>query len=190
MSNVEYTPRLKKSYKDQYSIELMKELNLKNINEVPKLEKIIISSGTGKKRDDKKYFELVKSNITKIAGQAPIDKKAKKSIASFKIRSGMSRMGLIVTLRNDKMYEFLDRFINIALPRVRDFHGVGLKFDKKGNYNLGIVEQSIFPELNFEDTQILHGLQITFVIKNVNPEHSRKLLEKFGMPFAKQGGRA
>ncbi|MEO5499291.1 MAG: 50S ribosomal protein L5, partial [Candidatus Saccharimonadales bacterium] len=116
----------------------------------------------------------------------PIDRMAKKSIASFKIRAGMNRVGISVTLRGARMYEFLDRFINVALPRVRDFHGVGAKgFDRQGNYNLGIIEQSIFPELNFEDTQLSHGLQITFAIKSDGPVHSRALLEKFGMPFEK-----
>ena len=111
---------------------------------------------------------------------------AKKSIATFKIRAGMNRVGVSVTLRGSRMYEFLDRLVNVALPRVRDFHGVGAKgFDRQGNYNLGIVEQSIFPELTFEDTQLLHGLQVTFVIKNERKEHSRALLEKFGMPFEK-----
>ena len=100
-------------------------------------------------------------------------------------------VGYSVTLRGDRMYEFLDRLVNVSLPRVRDFHGVGAKgFDKSGNYNLGIVEQSIFPELNFEETQILHGLQVTFVIKNQDVSHSRALLEKFGIPFEKKGGKA
>jgi large subunit ribosomal protein L5 len=114
---------------------------------------------------------------------------AKKSIAGFKIRAGMNRVGISVTLRGARMYEFLDRLTNISLPRVRDFHGVKAKFDKGGNYNLGIVEQSIFPELTFEETQVLHGLQITFAIQNESAAHSRALLEKFGMPFEKEGGK-
>ncbi len=113
---------------------------------------------------------------------------AKKSIATFKIRAGLNRVGISVTLRDARMNEFLDRLSNIALPRVRDFHGVGTKFDKSGNYNLGITDQSIFPELTFEETQLLHGLQVTFTIKNGTAEGSRKLLEKFGIPFEKQGG--
>ena len=108
---------------------------------------------------------------------------------SFKIRAGMNRVGLSVTLRGARMYEFLDRLVNVTLPRVRDFHGVGAKgFDKAGNYNLGIVEQSIFPELSFEETQHVHGLQVTFVIANGSKENSRALLEKFGVPFEKEGG--
>jgi large subunit ribosomal protein L5 len=115
---------------------------------------------------------------------------AKKSIATFKIRAGLNRVGISVVLRGSRMYEFLDRFVNVSLPRTRDFHGVSAKaFDKAGNYNLGIVEQSIFPELTFEETQTLHGLQITFVIKGGEATYSRALLEKFGVPFEKQGGK-
>ena len=132
---------------------------------------------------------LVKTTLIKITGQSPVERLAKKSIATFKIRAGMgSPVGTTVTLRGDRMYEFLDRLANVALPRVRDFHGVGAKgFDKGGNYNLGITEQSIFTELTFEETQIIHGLQITFVIKNQDQAHSRALLEKFGLPFEKKG---
>jgi large subunit ribosomal protein L5 len=126
----------------------------------------------------------------KITGQAPVDRMAKKSIATFKIRAGLNRVGISVTLRGARMYEFLDRLVNVSLPRVRDFHGVSAKaFDKSGNYNLGIVEQSIFPELTFEETQILHGLQVTMVISGGNAVLSRALLEKFGIPFEKQGGK-
>ena len=184
-----YVPRLKTLYKDQITKELQSELELTNIHQVPKLEKIIVSVGTGKKKDDKRFQELVKTTLTKITGQAPVERLAKKSIATFKIRANMGApVGTTVTLRGDRMYEFLDRLANVALPRVRDFHGVGAKgFDKGGNYNLGITEQSIFPELTFEETQIIHGLQITFVIKNQDQAHSRALLEKFGLPFEKKG---
>ena len=187
-----YVPRLKTLYKDQITKELQSELELTNIHKVPKLEKIIVSVGTGKKKDDKRFQELVKTTLTKITGQAPVERLAKKSIATFKIRANMGApVGTTVTLRGDRMYEFLDRLANVALPRVRDFHGVGAKgFDKGGNYNLGITEQSIFPELTFEETQILHGLQVTFVIKNEGEAHSRALLEKFGIPFEKKGGKA
>jgi large subunit ribosomal protein L5 len=184
------TPRLKALYKDQFVKELQAELNLANVHQVPKLEKIVVSVGIGKNKDDKRFYEVVKNTLVKITGQAPVDRMAKKSIAGFKIRAGMNRVGISVTLRGARMYEFLDRLSNIALPRVRDFHGVGPKgFDKGGNYNLGIIEQSIFPELTFEETQVLHGLQVTFAIKNENPAHSRALLEKFGMPFEKEGGK-
>jgi len=182
-------PRLKALYSTQYNKELQAELGLSNINEVPKLEKIVVSVGIGKNKDDKRHYEVVRNTVTKITGQHPVDRMAKKSIAGFKIRAGMNRVGLSVTLRGARMYEFLDRLVNVALPRVRDFHGVGAKgFDKSGNYNLGIVDQSIFAELSFEETQHIHGLQVTFVIKAGSKANSRALLEKFGVPFEKEGG--
>lgn len=182
-----YTPRLKALYQDQYVKELQAELKLDNINQVPKLEKIIVSVGTGKAKEDKRVLEAVKNTLTRVTGQAPVEKLAKKSIATFKIRAGMGApIGMMVTLRGARMYEFLDRFVNVALPRVRDFHGVGVKFDRGGNYNLGITDQSIFPELTFEETQIVHGMQVTFTIGNGNKTASRALLEKFGLPFEKE----
>jgi large subunit ribosomal protein L5 len=183
-------PRLKALYAAQYRKELQAELGLENVNQVPKLEKIVVSVGTGKKKDDKRHLEAVKNTLTKITGQAPVEKLAKKSIAGFKIRANMGApVGVMVTLRGARMYEFLDRLVNVSLPRVRDFHGVGVKFDKGGNYNLGITDQSIFPELTFEETQVIHGLQVTFAIDNGSAEFSRALLEKFGVPFEKKGGR-
>lgn len=182
-------PRLKALYNATVAKELQAELGLANINQVPKLEKIIVSVGIGKNKDDKHHYEVVRNTVTKVTGQSPIDRMAKKSIAGFKIRAGMNRVGLSVTLRDARMYEFLDRLINVGLPRVRDFHGVSNKaFDKGGNYNLGITDQSIFPELTFEETQHIHGLQVTFVMKNGNKEASKALLAKFGMPFEKEGG--
>lgn len=182
-------PRLKALYNTQYKKELQAELGLDNVHQVPKLEKIVVSVGTGKKKDDKRHLEIVKNTLEKVTGQAPVARLAKKSIATFSIRKGMGApIGVSVTLRGARMYEFLDRLVNVALPRVRDFHGIGAKFDRGGNYNLGIIEQSIFPELSFEETQILHGLQVTFVIDNEHRDHSRALLEKFGMPFEKKGG--
>ena len=184
------TPRLKALYKTQFVKELQAELNLANVHQVPKLEKIVVSVGTGKSKDDKRHLETVKNTVTKITGQAPVERLAKKSIAGFKIRANMGApVGVSVTLRGARMYEFLDRLSNVALPRVRDFHGVKAKaFDKAGNYSLGIVEQSIFPELSFEETQVIHGLQITFTISEGSKESSRALLEKFGIPFEKPGG--
>jgi large subunit ribosomal protein L5 len=182
-------PRLKALYNASYAKELQAELGLSNINEVPKLEKIVVSVGIGKNKDDKHHYEVVRNTVVKITGQVPVDRMAKKSIAGFKIRAGMNRVGLSVTLRGARMYEFLDRLVNISLPRVRDFHGVGAKgFDKGGNYNLGVTDQSIFAELSFEETQHIHGLQVTFVMKNGSKVNSRALLEKFGVPFEKEGG--
>jgi large subunit ribosomal protein L5 len=185
------TPRLKALYDREIKKELQAELELDNVMQVPKLEKIVVSVGTGKLKDNKHHQEVVKNTITKVTGQAPVERLAKKSIAGFKIRANMGApIGHMVTLRGARMYEFLDRLTNVALPRVRDFHGVKAKaFDKNGNYSLGILEQSIFPELTFEETQMLHGMQITFVIKNEDKAHSRALLEKFGIPFEKTGGR-
>ncbi len=181
-----YSPRLKTLYKDTYVAELSKELKLANPHQAPRLEKIVVSSGVGKNKDDKRFYEAVVNTLTKITGQKPVGRMARKSIASFKIRAGMNRIGVSVTLRDARMYEFVDRLANVALPRVRDFHGISAKaFDKSGNYSLGIIDQSIFPELNFEDTQVTHGLQVTFVMKSSDAKHSRALLEKFGLPFQK-----
>ena len=183
-------PRLKALYVSTYRGELQTELQLENVHQVPKLQKITVSVGTGKSKDDKRNLETVKNTLTKITGQAPTERLAKKSIAGFKIRANMGApVGVSVTLRGARMYEFLDRLANVALPRVRDFHGVKAKaFDRQGNYSLGIVEQSIFPELSFEETQVLHGLQVTFTIDSQDKVHSRALLEKFGIPFEKEGG--
>ena len=183
-----YTPRLKTLYQTKYVSELKDELKIDNVNNVPKLTKIVVSSGVGRNKDNKHYQEVVMNTLTKITGQKPVARLAKKSIATFHIRKGMGApVGISVTLRGDRMWEFMDRLINVAMPRIRDFHGVSAKaFDKQGNYNLGITEQSIFPELTFEETATLHGLQVTFTIKNGSPAASRALLEKFGVPFEKE----
>ena len=183
-----YIPRLKSLYHNQIIKNLKKELQIDNINKLHKLEKVIVSCGVGKKREDKHFTETVALTLEKITGQASTSRLAKKSIATFKIRKGMGApVGYLVTLRNDKMYEFVDRLINITLPHVRDFHGVPAgSFDKQGNYSLGLKEQTVFPEITFEDASVLHGLEVTFIIKNGTKEGSRKLLEAFGMPFEKK----
>lgn len=184
------TPRLKALYNEKYVKELQAELKLENVHQVPKIEKIVVSVGIGKNKDDKRHYEAVKNTLTRVTGQHPIDRMARKSIATFKVRAGQNRIGVMVTLRGSRMYEFLDRLVSVSMPRIRDFHGVNpSSFDKSGNFNLGIVEQSIFPELSFEETQILHGMQITMVISGGKTEYSRALLEKFGIPFDKQGGK-
>ncbi|MBR0465329.1 50S ribosomal protein L5 [Candidatus Saccharibacteria bacterium] len=182
-------PRLKALYNNELKAKLKKELGLSNINQVPELTKIIVSSGVGKKREDKRFTETVALTLEKITGQKATSRLAKKSIATFKIRKGMGApVGYLTTLRNDKMYEFVDRLINVALPHVRDFHGVSRKaFDAQGNYSLGLREQTVFPEITFEDASVLHGLEVTFIIKNGSKEGSLKLLELFGMPFEKEG---
>ena len=186
---VKAQPRLKELYNKELKAKLKKELGLSNISQVPELKKVIVSSGVGKKREDKRFTETVALTIEKITGQKATSRLAKKSIATFKIRKGMGApVGYLTTLRNDKMYEFVDRLINVALPHVRDFHGVSrTAFDNQGNYNLGLKEQTVFPEITFEDASVLHGLEITFIIKNGSKEGSLKLLELFGMPFEKEG---
>lgn len=178
--------RLKVLYNTQYVAELMKELGIKNVNQVPKLEKITLNIGLGRAKDDKKLLEVAANTLKKITGQQPVETVAKVSIASFKLREG-NKIGLKVTLRGERMYEFLDRLVNIVLPRLRDFHGVkNTAFDKQGNYSIGLTEQSVFPELTFEETTTPHGLQIILSIKAHEPAHARALLVKFGMPFEKE----
>ncbi len=179
-------PRLKLQYNKTNVTELQKELGLKNRHEVPQLERIVLNVGLGRAKDDKKAMEVSTNTLRKITGQQPIETIARKSIASFKLREG-NKIGLKVTLRDKRMYEFMDRLINVVLPRLRDFHGVSAKaFDKQGNYAIGFTEQSIFPELTFEDTTTPHGIQVIFVINAKQPEQARLLLEKLGMPFEKE----
>lgn len=178
--------RLKKVYLEQYAPELKEELGLKNVHTVPKLEKIVLNIGMGRAKDDKKLFEVATNTIEKITGQKPVNTYSKVNIATFKLREG-NKIGIKVTLRGDRMYEFLDRLVNIVLPRLRDFHGVSATaFDKQGNYSIGLTEQSIFPELSFEETTSPHGMQIVFVSNAGNPENAKALLTKFGMPFQKE----
>jgi large subunit ribosomal protein L5 len=180
------TARLRASYKDQFAAELKKELNLANPHQTPRLEKITLNVGLGKAKDDKKMIEVATNTLTKITGQKPVETIAKKSIASFKLREG-NKIGLKVTLRGDQMYEFMDRLITVVLPRLRDFHGVSNKaFDRQGNFSLGLTDQSVFPELTFDETTTAHGLQAVFTIKCMEPAHAKLLLEKFGMPFEKE----
>ena len=178
--------RLRNEYNEKFVPELEKDLGLKNVHQVPKLEKIVVNIGLGRAKDDKKYMEVATNTLRKITGQEPIQTTARKSIASFKLREG-NKIGLKVTLRGERMYEFADRLINIVLPRLRDFHGVSNKaFDKGGNYSLGLTDQSVFPELSFDETTTAHGLQVVFVIDAHEPAHAKALLEKFGMPFEKE----
>jgi large subunit ribosomal protein L5 len=180
------TVRLRSAYNEKIAAELKQELGLTNPHMVPKLEKITINVGLGKAKDDKKMIEAATNTITKITGQKPMETYAKKSIASFKLREG-NKIGIKVTLRGDKMYEFMDRLITVVLPRLRDFHGVSNKaFDRQGNFSLGMTDQSVFPELTFDETTTSHGLQAVFNIKCVEPAHAKLLLEKFGMPFEKE----
>ncbi len=181
-----YTARLKSEYNTTFAKELQTELELKNPHQVPRLEKIVVNVGLGKAKDDKKIIETAKNTLRKITAQEPVETLAKKSIAGFKLRDG-NKIGLKVTLRGNHMYEFADRLINIVLPRLRDFHGVKAgAFDKSGNYSIGLVDQSVFPELTFEETTTPHGLQVVFVVSAADAQQSRALLTKLGMPFEKK----
>jgi large subunit ribosomal protein L5 len=180
------TSRLGDLYKNTFAAELKTELGLSNINQVPKLEKIVLNIGLGRSKDDKRMIEAAANTLRKITGQQPVDTISKKSIANFKLREG-NKIGLKVTLHGQRMYEFLDRLLNLVLPRLRDFHGLSRKsFDKSGNYSIGLTDQSVFPELSFEETTPSHGMQVVLAIKSQEPGHSLQLLEKLGVPFEKE----
>ena len=176
--------RLKEEYKSKIRAALQKDLNLENIMEVPRIEKIVVNVGVKEAVTDSKEVQKVKKKLSLITKQAPIETVAKKSIAGFKIREGM-KIGVCVTLRNKKMYEFLDELVNIALPRVRDFQGVTRKLDGRGNYNLGIKEWVIFPEVEDNGVEKAHGMNITIHTSACSDEHGFALLKRFGMPFKK-----
>ena len=179
----DYAPRLKKDYDDRIAKAMTEKFGYKNALEVPKLEKIVINMGVGEATQDKKKVEAAAAEMEKISGQKPVITKAKKSIAQFKLREGMP-IGCKVTLRRERMYEFLDRLVTIALPRVRDFRGVSAKgFDGRGNYTLGVKEQIIFPEISIDKVNKISGMDITFVTTAKTDEESYELLKALGMPF-------
>jgi len=183
------TNRLKYQYQSELKPRLMKDLKLSNPNQVPKLDKVVVSVGLGRGKDDKRLMEAAVNTLRKITGQQPIQTLARKSIASFKLRDGQP-VGLKVTLRQDKMYEFIDRLINVVLPRVRDFHGVNYRsFDGHGNYSLGFEDQSIWPELSFDDTTVSHGIEVTMITSTDSDKRAKALLASFGLPFSKQENR-
>ena len=182
-----YNNPLRVEFKTKLKAELKDELKLENINQVPRLEKISINVGFGRNKDDKKAKAMIANTLMKVTGQKPIETMAKKSIASFKIRAGQNKIGMKVTLRGDQMYDFLSKMVHVVFPRLRDFHGVSRKaFDGRGNYSIGLKEQSMFPELNFEDTTYLHGLQINMITTTDDNEQALALLAKLGMPFEKE----
>lgn len=177
--------RLREIYNETIRPSLLQDLELTNPFEAPKLEKVVINVGVGDAKDNQKGQTEISENLKKITGQQPVLTKAKKSIAGFKIRTGQP-IGLRVTLRADKMYDFLDKLINVALPRLRDFRGLSSKgFDGHGNYNLGIKEQVIFPEIHFDLVERLHGLNITIVTDAKSDHEAQALLTKLGFPFEK-----
>jgi len=175
--------RLKTYYKDNVVPQMEKHFNYKNINQVPRLEKIIINAGIGDAKDNAKSFQIAVEELKQISGQTPVITKAKKSVANFKLREGMS-IGAKVTLRDNRMYEFMDKLISIALPRVRDFRGVNQNsFDGRGNYTMGVREQLIFPEIVYDQVEKTRGFDITFVTTAKTDEEARQLLQLMGMPF-------
>ena len=175
--------RLRDLYKSKVVSGLKKEFGYKNPMAVPKMEKVVISMGIGKAVQDKKFLEMGKKDLMMIAGQMPVVCKAKKSVSNFKVREGYET-GLKVTLRGGRMYEFMDRLINLAIPRVRDFRGLSPKsFDGRGNYSMGVTEQSVFPEVNPANIESTQGMNITFVTTANTDDESRKMLQLFGMPF-------
>jgi len=178
--------RLKEKYETEMADALMKKFSYKNKMQTPKIEKVVINMGLGEAKDNAKILESASSDLSIITGQKPIITKAKKSVAAFKIRTGMP-IGCKVTLRGDRMLSFVDRLINISLPRVRDFRGVsGESFDGRGNYTLGIREQLIFPEIQFDKIDKIRGMEVVFVTTAKTDEEAKELLSLYGMPFARQ----
>jgi large subunit ribosomal protein L5 len=182
---MENMPRLKKEYKERVIEALTKEFGYKNVMQVPKLEKIVISKGVGAAIADKKLIDYAVDELTQITGQKAVSTISKKDVASFKLRKGMP-IGVKVTLRKNKMYEFLDRLVTASLPRVRDFKGVkATGFDGRGNYNLGITEQIIFPEIDIDKVNKISGMDITFVTSAQTDKEAKSLLNELGIPFKK-----
>ena len=178
--------RLKDYYKADVAPALMKKFSYKSVMQIPKLDKIVINVGAGEAKENAKAIDAIMADLMKITGQRPMICKAKKSVANFKVREGMN-IGAKVTLRGERMYHFVDKLVNIALPRVRDFHGVSTKaFDGRGNYALGIREQLLFPEIEYDKVDKIRGMEMIFVTTAKTDEESRELLRLLGMPFAQQ----
>ena len=177
--------RLQEQYKNELAGAIQKKLGLENVSEVPKITKITLNMGVGEAIADKKVLEKARDDMEKISGQKPVICRARKSVAAFKIRDGMP-IGCKVTLRRERMYEFLDRLVNIAIPRIRDFRGLSPKsFDRTGNYSMGVSEQIIFPEINYDEIDALRGMDIVITTTARNAEEGRTLLEAFNFPFKK-----
>ena len=177
--------RMKDVYISEIAPALMKKFGYKSVMQIPKLDKIVINVGAGEARENSKAIDAISSDLAAITGQKPMVCKAKKSVANFKLREGMP-IGVKVTLRGNRMYEFLDRFFNVALPRVRDFRGINANsFDGRGNYNMGLKEQLIFPEIEFDKADKVRGMDICFVTTAQTDEEARELLKLLGAPFEK-----
>jgi large subunit ribosomal protein L5 len=185
MTTTTAIPRLKERYRAEIVPELQKEFSYANRMQVPRVEKVTLNIGLGEARDNARAVESATADIATISGQKPVVTRAKKAIANFKIRENMP-IGVAVTLRGDRMYEFLDRLLNAALPRIRDFHGVPTKaFDGRGNFSLGVREQLIFPEVEYDKVDKIRGMQINIITTAKTDEEGRRLLELMGMPFAR-----
>lgn len=179
--------RLKERYQNEVAPALMKSLNLSNVMELPRVQKVVVNIGMGEALDNAKSLDAAVGDLSQITGQKPVITKARKSIANFKLREGRA-IGVKVTLRGERMWSFLDRLVNIALPRVRDFRGVSPDgFDGRGNYTLGLREQLVFPEIEYDKIDKLRGLEITIVTTARTDDHGRALLQMLGMPFRKEG---
>lgn len=176
---------MNKDYKERIVPELMKEFDYKTVMQVPRLEKIVINQGLGAATQDKKLIETAISELTAITGQKAVQTVSRKDISNFKLRKKMP-IGAMVTLRREKMYEFLERLVRVALPRIRDFKGINSKLDGRGNYTLGVQEQIIFPEINIDNVPKLQGMNITFVTSADTDEEGLALLKKFGLPFKRE----
>ena len=177
--------RLQEQYKNEFAPALLKELGLKNVMQIPKITKVVVNIGVGEALDNPKALDAAVNDLTIITGQKPVVIAAKKAISNFKLREGR-QIGVKVTLRGDKMWAFLDRLINVALPRVRDFRGISAdSFDGRGNYTLGLTEQLIFPEIQYDKIDKVRGMEISIVTTAKTDDHARQLLSKFGMPFRK-----
>ena len=179
-----YIPSLKTQYKEQIVPALMKEFGYSSVMQCPKLEKIVINQGMGQAVADKKLIDIAQEELTMITGQKAVQTKSRKDISNFKLRKGMP-IGVRVTLRQNRMYEFLERLIAVALPRIRDFKGINEKFDGQGNYTLGITEQIIFPEIDIDKISKILGMEITFVTTAQTDAEAHALLKAFGLPFKK-----
>ena len=188
MAQATYTPRLKERYRSEVVAQLQSELGLSNVMEVPRLEKIVVNMGVGDAAKDAKLMDGAVKDLTTITGQKPTLRRARKSIATFKIREGMP-VGAAVTIRGDRAWDFLDRLMSVVFPRIRDFRGLNPKsFDGRGNYSLGLNEQLVFPEIDYDDIDATRGMDITIVTTARNDEEGRAFLTALGFPFRQRGG--
>jgi len=178
--------RLQQRYTEEIAPALMEQFSIENRFAVPRIEKVVVSMGVGRATEEGKRLEDAERDLSLITGQKPVLTRAKKAVSNFKLRKGM-QIGCKVTLRGARMYEFLDRLLNVAMPRIRDFRGVGLRFDAAGNYNVGVRDISIFPEVDIDSLQFQQGLNVAVVVQNSDPEKSRRMLALMGMPFRREG---